>query len=102
MSNSSSSATASASFSWLGLLGVIFVVFKLLPPVLGGYPNPVHDWSWWLVLLPFYGGLAIFLGFLLLAAFGVTVYTFLIEPVVQKRRAKKHREALAARGRRGR
>lgn len=33
------------------LLGVAFVVLKLLNLI---------DWSWWLVLLPFYGGLLIF------------------------------------------
>ena len=33
----------------IGLLGVLFVALKLL-----GYIT----WSWWLVLLPFYGGLA--------------------------------------------
>ena len=34
----------------IGLLGVLFVALKLL-----GYIT----WSWWLVLLPFYGGLAL-------------------------------------------
>ena len=34
----------------VGLLGVLFVALKLL-----GYIT----WSWWLVLLPFYAGLAI-------------------------------------------
>ncbi len=33
-----------------GLLGILFVALKLL-----GYIT----WSWWLVLLPFYGGLAV-------------------------------------------
>jgi len=40
----------------LGLLGVAFVVLKLL-----GYIN----WSWWFVLLPFWGPVAIALAFLL-------------------------------------
>lgn len=35
----------------MGLLGVAFVVLKL---------TGVIDWSWWLVTLPFYGGLIIF------------------------------------------
>ena len=34
----------------IGLLGILFVALKLL-----GY----IAWSWWLVLLPFYGGLAL-------------------------------------------
>lgn len=50
---------------WLGLLGVIFVVAKVFEI------GPVAQWSWWLVLLPFYFGLAIILGIALFAAFGV-------------------------------
>ena len=44
-----------------GLLGILFVALKLL-----GY----IAWSWWWVLLPFYGGLAIvaFFGLLYVAA----------------------------------
>lgn len=38
--------------SVLGLLGVLFVGLKLT-----GY----IAWSWWLVLLPFYGGLVVVL-----------------------------------------
>jgi len=41
----------------LSLLGVIFVVLKLL-----GYIN----WSWWFVLLPFWGPIVIALAFLLI------------------------------------
>jgi hypothetical protein len=43
----------------LGLLGVAFVVLKLME---------VIAWSWWLVLLPFYGGLLVILFFIILAA----------------------------------
>jgi hypothetical protein len=39
----------------LGVLGLIFVVLKLVG---------VIAWSWWLVLLPFYGVLALILGIL--------------------------------------
>ena len=44
-----------------GLLGILFVALKIL-----GY----IAWSWWLVLLPFYGGLVIvaFFGLLYIAA----------------------------------
>jgi hypothetical protein len=42
-----------------GLLGVAFVVLKLME---------VITWSWWLVLLPFYGGLLVILFFIILAA----------------------------------
>ena len=33
-----------------GFLGIVFTVLKL---------TGVISWSWWLVLLPFYGGLAV-------------------------------------------
>ena len=33
------------------VLGIVFTVLKL---------TGVISWSWWLVLLPFYGGLALF------------------------------------------
>lgn len=46
------------SFPIFGLLGIAFVVLKLT-----GY----IDWSWWWVALPFWGGLALILGFLMLA-----------------------------------
>ena len=50
MSNSSSSSSGIGVF---GLLGVAFVVLKLT-----GYIN----WSWWLVTLPLWGGLALLVG----------------------------------------
>jgi hypothetical protein len=58
-------ATASASSGGIGvfgLLGVVFVTLKLLGFI---------SWSWWLVTLPFWGGLALvlaFVGFCLLMA----------------------------------
>lgn len=47
--------TVTKNVSWLGLLGVIFVVAKIFEI------GPVAEWSWWLVLLPFYIGFAILL-----------------------------------------
>ena len=44
-----------------GLLGVIFVVLKILDV------KPVGDWSWWLVTAPFWSGFAIFVGILVVA-----------------------------------
>lgn len=49
---------------WLGLLGVIFVLCKVFEY------GPIAAWSWWLVLLPFYAGLAIILGILAIGALG--------------------------------
>lgn len=37
---------------FLGLLGIIFIVLKL---------TAVITWTWWLVLLPLYGGLVLWL-----------------------------------------
>jgi hypothetical protein len=42
----------SGEISFFSLLGIVFIVLKLCH---------VIDWSWWLVLLPFYGGLALVL-----------------------------------------
>jgi hypothetical protein len=43
----------------LGVLGVIFIVLKLVGVIF---------WSWWLVLLPFYGGFLIWLILVLIGA----------------------------------
>lgn len=42
----------------LGLLGLLFIALKLT-----GY----IDWSWWLVLLPIYGGMALFVSLIALS-----------------------------------
>lgn len=63
MSNSSS-VQASGGISILGLLGVLFVGLKL-----GG----IITWSWWYVTLPFWGGLALVLGILLVVFIGALI-----------------------------
>lgn len=54
---------SSSGIGLLGVLGIVFVVLKLVGTI---------DWSWWLVLLPFYGAFVliagIFLGALVLSA----------------------------------
>jgi len=57
MSNSRSSS--SGGIGVFGLLGVAFVVLKLT-----GF---IH-WSWWWVTLPFWGGFALLLAVILIAA----------------------------------
>lgn len=47
--------------SILGLLGVLFIGLKL-----AGI-GTVATWSWWLVTIPFWGGLAIWLLFFVIA-----------------------------------
>lgn len=49
---SKNSDLASNSANTLSLLGVAFIVLKLCH---------VINWSWWWVLLPFWGGLVLFL-----------------------------------------
>lgn len=41
---------ASINVGFLGLLGIVFITLKLCG---------VIDWSWWLVLLPIYGPIAL-------------------------------------------
>jgi hypothetical protein len=68
---------------WLGLLGVIFVLCKIF-----AY-GPIADWSWWLVLLPFYIGVAIVVGIAgigLLGAGGVFGVAALIDKYDQRKR----------------
>lgn len=60
MSNQSNSGGISVP----GLLGVAFVVLKL---------TGVIDWSWWLVTLPFWGGVAIAIIILLIHVFVICV-----------------------------
>lgn len=55
---SSSSSSSSGGIGVFGLLGVAFVVLKLLG---------VINWSWWWVTLPFWGGAVLFLLILAIA-----------------------------------
>lgn len=48
-----SSVSINFAPNWIMLLGVIFVLLKVTGLTM------VATWSWWLVLLPFYVGLAI-------------------------------------------
>lgn len=69
---------------WLGLLGVIFVLAKVFEY------GPIATWSWWLVLLPFYAGLAIVLGLALISLAGVGGF-FGIAALWDKWTARKRR-----------
>lgn len=48
-----------------GLLGVAFVVLKLIG---------VINWSWWYVTMPFWGGLVIILTIFLVGAIGISLF----------------------------
>lgn len=52
------SITVNGGISTLGLLGVAFVILKLCG---------IITWSWWLVTLPFWGGIALVLIILIIA-----------------------------------
>lgn len=59
--------TISSKFSVLPLLGVAFVVLKLLK---------VITWSWWWVTLPFWGVAALFvIGVIVYALFTIWLYS---------------------------
>lgn len=60
--------SSSSGLGVFGLLGVAFVVLKL---------TGVIHWSWWLVTLPFWGGLAlIIVGFLIYLTIGSIIEFF--------------------------
>jgi hypothetical protein len=52
--------------SFLGFLGLTFIVLKLCG---------VIAWSWWLVTLPLWGGLAIGIGVMVLAMISAVIVT---------------------------
>lgn len=56
----SESSKSSSGIGVTGLLGVAFVVLKLM-----GY----IDWSWWWVTLPFWGGIALVIFLVLIFGF---------------------------------
>lgn len=55
----SSSSGNSSGIGLFGVVGIVFVILKF---------TGVINWSWWLVTLPFYGGLIIALVLLLIFA----------------------------------
>ena len=64
----SESNSKSSGISFAGLLFIVFLVLKL---------TNVINWSWWWVTAPLWGGLALFLGFALIALIiGVIVAMF--------------------------
>lgn len=55
MSNNGNSGTNAMSFFWVGL-ALVFITLKL---------TGVISWSWWVVTMPLWGGLALVLALLL-------------------------------------
>ena len=58
------SESSSSGIGVTGMLGIVFVILKLLGKI---------TWSWWLVTLPFWGGLALAIVVLLVYAVVLTV-----------------------------
>jgi hypothetical protein len=54
-----STKSSSSSVSFMSLLGLLFIGLKLTGNI---------DWSWWLVLLPFYGTILLVFVLLVFAA----------------------------------
>lgn len=52
----------SVSVPVFGLLGLVLVILKLTGT------QPVADWSWWIVTMPFWFGIVIFIAFFILFA----------------------------------
>jgi hypothetical protein len=57
---SNNTQTVSTGVNWLGLLGIIFVLCKVFSF------GPIAAWSWWLVTLPFWIGIALILAFFII------------------------------------
>lgn len=74
--------------SFLDLLGLLFIGLKL---------TEVIDWSWWLVLLPLYGPLALGLVFMLVMLFVFGIIACIVGCVELYKEADKERRAKAAR-----
>jgi small Trp-rich protein len=63
---SESNSGSGGGVSVASLLGVVFVTLKLIGI------QPVADWSWWWVTAPFWGGFALLLAVLAVAALGAS------------------------------
>jgi membrane-bound ClpP family serine protease len=87
----------SSGFSALGVLGIIFVLCKIFGIM------PIAGWSWWIVLLPFYVGLAFVFGVFVavtgIAIFGLVVagVAWLLAYVLDWNTNRKRRNANASR-----
>lgn len=61
-----SSSSKSSGIGFFSLLGIVFIILKLCH---------VINWSWWLVLLPLYGGYAfLFLFFVIIPVFLLFIF----------------------------
>lgn len=80
---------ATSSFPVFGVLGILLVCFKIFE---------VIDWSWWLVLLPFYVVPAFVFGFIALILVGAGLL-YSISAVLEWNARRKNRKYLRNRTR---
>lgn len=78
-----------AGTSILGLLGIVFVVMKLIGI------EPVASWSWWWVTAPFWGGFALVLGIVavLFAGYGIVMGIAAVWDWVEAKQKKRKKRA---------
>ena len=72
MSNTKTNVTVSLPI--FGVIGLILVILKL------GGVAPVAEWSWWLVTLPFWFGIALFVVVLAVMAI-IALFAFILAAI---------------------
>lgn len=80
-----SSVNVSVASGLIPLLGFVLVILK------AAGVQPVADWSWWIVTMPFWLGLSVTLAFLALFLLGAAIVAS-IGLWLQKREEKKWRK----------
>ncbi len=71
MSDNNNSSASSGGIGALGLLGIIFVLLKLFGL------TAVATWSWWLVTLPLWFGIAVLIAIVVIGALFAGIDTLL-------------------------
>lgn len=70
---------------------IVFLVLLILKANPGGYlDSPVENWSWWIITLPLWFGLAIVLGVLAVAGF-IAGIGLLYEDITARHRRRKRK-----------
>lgn len=80
MTNVVNSSSSSSGVGFFGLLTIVLIVLKLME---------IINWSWWLVLLPVYGGFTLLLGVALISGL-----VYLVLSIIDSNRRKSLRRKL--------
>ena len=70
MSSNDNEENIAVHFPFLSVLAIVFITLKLCN---------VITWSWWLILLPLYGGIAFIISILGIAALFLLIRAFISE-----------------------